>query len=709
MAQIEVGVFQQGREIERVTRPIRHVGGRTVVKYKRRYWPLIDGDQIYLDSVSPRQEQCNSDVSEDSENESVPEFQAVPPALIEWDKSQRDVIDSPHQDRLLVGAGPGTGKTAVACGRVSHLIDLNGLESSRIWLISFTRTAVQEIRERIAAHLEDASAAYAVKIATLDSHAWSIHSGFDEGAQILGSYEENIERVLELVREDDSVAEYLEGIEHLVIDEAQDFVGIRSDLVIEIVRKLSPSCGVTVFADEAQAIYDFSDDREDPAEEHTKRSFPKRIRDGVAGVFQERELTTVHRTTSRRLLTIFSDTRRKVLTAAEEGTDRLTEIREEIIGLSHGKAPKIDGAALAELEDAFILYRRRCDVLLTSSVLTKNGVVHRVRMSGLPVCLMPWIGAVLSEHTEPDINRNTFENLWADRLGGTSLANCEVHSAWASLVRIAGRTETVLDLRLLRQRLGRKQPPTELCHSELGHRGPIVGTIHASKGREVDTVHLMLPPATNKNSDHNEEARVAFVGATRGRSRLLVGSAYRQNASRVEASGRAYSLKTRENRPRAQVEVGRDFDISMEGLAGRTYFPNTSAVRTGQARICGLAEESVPLVAESDRSAGFAYRLREDGQGECLAVLSNSVNTDLFAIADAVQSKIGGGRRRPPDKIRHLHLRGVRTVVLPPDAPECAALHEPWRSSGIMVAPLIQGYSTLFFPSWNRRPRRRRA
>ena len=45
-----------------------------------------------------------------------------------------------------------------------------------------------------------------------------------------------------------------------------------------------------------------------------------------------------------------------------------------------------------------------------------------------------------------------------------------------------------------------------------------------------------------------------------------------------------------------------------------------------------------------------------------------------------------------------LHVQGVRTIVLPPDAPECETLHEPWRSSGIMLAPLIFGYSTVYFP-----------
>ena len=74
------------------------------------------------------------------------------------------------------------------------------------------------------------------------------------------------------------------------------------------------------------------------------------------------------------------------------------------------------------------------------------------------------------------------------------------------------------------------------------------------------------------------------------------------------------------------------------------------------------------------------------------------MNADLFVVANAVQAKLDGGRRRPPDRIRHLHVHGVRTIVLPPDAPEGEKLHEPWRSSGIILAPLVLGYSTAVFP-----------
>ncbi len=680
-------------------RPLRHIDGKPVVKYKKQFWPLINGGEVHLDGIAPAASAHAAEATGVADRDAPPEFQVIPPARIVWDTSQRDVIDAPPEDRLLVGAGPGTGKTAVACARVSQLIDQGGLEPSRIWLISFTRTAVREIRDRIAAYLEDAAAAYAVKIATLDSHAWTIHSGFDEEAKILGAYEENIERVLELVRRDENVADYLlDNVEHLVVDEAQDIVGIRADLVVAMIRRLSSSCGVSVFADEAQAIYGFADDREAQPGDVRESPLPEKIRRGAAGVFRECELTEVHRTSSPQLLKIFTDTRRKVLTAADETGDKLEEIRDEVISLAHGEAPHVNDAALAELEDAFILYRRRCDVLLTTSMLTQNGILHRVRMSGLPVCLTPWIGVTLSGHTDVDLSRDRFMELWAGRVRGTSLAVCEPDEAWEQLVRIAGRTQAVVDLKLLRQRLGRKQPPAELCHAELGLRGPIVGTIHASKGREADTVHLMLPDTQGGNVDQDEEARVVFVGATRGRSRLLIGRGYRHFAGRVEASGRAYCLHTSNDQPRAQFEIGHDNDVVAENLAGRRFFASSAAVGVAQTRIRSFADESVSLVAESDRDAGFVYRLKEDGQGQCLAVLSQSVNADLFTVGNAIQAKLGGGRRRPPDTIRHLHVRGVRTIVLPPDAPEAETLHEPWRSSGILLAPLILGYSTAFFP-----------
>ena len=506
----------------------------------------------------------------------------------------------------------------------------------------------------------------------------------------------------DLTRGNENVAKYFEDhVKHLVVDEAQDIVGLRADLVVEIIGKLSSSCGVTVFADEAQAIFDFGAGK---AGEEKKPPLFQRILDGAAGPFRNCKLTEVHRTSSPELLKIFSDTRDKVLTPAGGHWDKLAEIKAEITKLthSHGPAPDVNEDAFAklELEDAFILHSRRGEVLETMSKLVHKGIPHRVRMSGLPVCLSPWIGAALSEHTEADLTRGRFMELWADRVDGTSLATCEADDAWALLVRIVkAPSEASVNMKGLRKCL-QERPPAELCDAEEGQHGPVVGTIHSSKGREADTVLLWLPTPEGWWTNIDEEARLWFVGATRARSRLLIGDADSDSQShkRVEKSHRAYSLE-RDDKPCVRVEIGHDDgDIGADGLAGRMFFADSDAVHASQARIRNLADETVSLVAESDSSAGSRYRLREDGQGQCLGVLSESVNEALREVAKAIKEQSGGDLRRIPDKIPHLHVRGVRTVVLRPGAPDSEMLLEPWKRSGIMLAPVVLGYSELVFP-----------
>ena len=68
------------------------------------------------------------------------------------DLDQKAVIGAPATDRLLVEAGPGSGKTWVAINRVVHLIE-EGVSPTRIWLLSFTRAAVEELRKRVGEHL----------------------------------------------------------------------------------------------------------------------------------------------------------------------------------------------------------------------------------------------------------------------------------------------------------------------------------------------------------------------------------------------------------------------------------------------------------------------------------------------------------------------------------------------------------------------------
>ena len=97
---------------------------------------------------------------------------------MDWTKEQLEVIRSAKDRKLTVDAGPGTGKTAVLCARIAYLIEDESVNPSDIWVVSFTRTAVAELRDRISKYLKDPQKVFGIRIATIDSHAWSVNLGF---------------------------------------------------------------------------------------------------------------------------------------------------------------------------------------------------------------------------------------------------------------------------------------------------------------------------------------------------------------------------------------------------------------------------------------------------------------------------------------------------------------------------------------------------
>lgn len=617
-----------------------------------------------------------------------------------WDKDQREVIGAPVNKRILVDAGPGTGKTAVACGRVAWLINDGAVNASDIWLISFTRTAVQEIRNRIKSFLDDEGVAYSVKVATLDSHAWKIHSGFDSGAELLGTYDDNIEKLVDMIKNDSDgeITEYLKTVQHLIVDEAQDIVGIRAELVLEIIDKLSDHCGVTIFSDEAQAIYGFSLDEDAIIEGEIQKTLSEKVRKKFGSQFFTCELKNVFRTQSHNLNELFTATRHKIMEPSNNPLRKLHEIRKEISKLADERdILQIKTKHQTYPENSFILYRKRAEVLMAASYLGETP--HRIRMSGLPQCIYPWVGACLSEHTKGNLSREEFIGYWNLKVKGNALENgFDWESAWEQLVQLAGKTRTVVDMKLLRQRLGQGKPPAEFCSPEIGTHGPIIGTIHASKGRETDNIYLMMPPEPDNNEDgyenanYEEETKVMFVGATRARKYLGVGKGYNYHfSSRVESSGRVFAKKGSMN---AMVEIGRDGDINATGMAGQNYYENADIVHKHQEKLFSFADKIALASATMDRDCEYVYRLTPKYEDGDIAVLSKQALTgDLFEVG-----KRTGTNKRPPDRLHHLRIYGIRTIVLPPDSPECNNLHEPWAKSGIMLAPVILGYTKAFFP-----------
>lgn len=664
MINLEIAVCRAGREIDRIVRPLREFDGGPAVTYRRQLW-RVTGDSIHLEHGPLNRDMAPSDDAPQANDSS----DAV--------NDQGSLLAEPHISRILVDAGPGTGKTYVACARVAAMIR-DGVPAARIWIISFTRTAVIELRNRIAGALDDPADASAVRIATLDSHAWALQSGFSSQIVLSGSYEESIAQTLSQVCDDDDVAEYLQRLRHLIVDEAQDIIGVRADLTLAIVDALEPECGVTAFADEAQAIYGFTEDAQANGEPSTS------LLDGLRERgFQERSLVHVHRTDSPTLREIFTSVRRRVMGRRGSASARRLRVREEIERLSDGMADATDSLDIAALPgNALVLMRRRLDVLLASSYAKAP---HRLRMSGLPACVGPWIALILWDWTDRRMTRSAFEERWAARCSPSPPGTPDRQTAWQLLLETAGDSATTIDLHRLRAVLGRSTPPLLFCSPEFGLDGPVLGTIHASKGREASEVLLYLPPDDDrdKDADDEEEIRVMFVGATRARDQLRVGTSSSRKANSVH--GRVWRWV---NGGKVQVELGRARDVEPDGLVGRVAFATPDDAKKAQ-RAWLNAPLRTGLIARARRDVDWKLSLEDNGQR--LAVLSTQVSEDLRQIAQEC------GQWPPPSFLPHLRSIGLRTLVVSPDSAWAEQLHEPWRSSGFLIAPLLLGFSTAKF------------
>lgn len=609
------------------------------------------------------------------------------------DPGQRRVAGAGPSVRMIVEAGPGSGKTRVACLRVAHLLE-EGVSPTRVWLISFTRAAVGEIRDRIAAFLPDPRMAAEVRVVTIDSLSWRLRHAFAEtdGAAPTGGYEANVGQTLALLRaRDPLLLEFLEGIEHLVVDEAQDLTGSRRELVHALICALDRRCGVTVFQDSAQAIYGYSDRGVPPG---ACRSLKTLLEDDRALGFGTVHLDVDHRTRTPSLRRLFSEAREVLLRAELAPEARYARVRELIEDAADSVLPPVRNQDVSAAS-TLILFRTRGEMLSAAADLWQVGADFRVRLTGRQEAVVPWVGALLSRFEGSTVSRRGFDSLWEEVW--PPILSVAPERAWERLRAVGGTGRDAVDVGQLRQRLAAGTPPLEFVDPYQGGRGAVLSTIHGAKGREAEHVRLMLPRLgdTGESADWDEEARVLFVGASRARSSLRLGAGS-VRLRELAGSGRlwrAWNFSTGRN---ARAEVGLDGDV--DGLAQVTPTASRCAdvLAAAQMRLWQLAGRTVPLRALKDGD-GEGYALYEDAgnpEGQPVGYLSQAFVRDLWAIG----RELHGQGAAPPRSIRGIHLVGVRTAFVAPGGttrPE--GMVPPHAASGVWLVPVVGGLPAVFF------------
>ena len=448
------------------------------------------------------------------------------PDVIEQEKlttAQIRLVEMPASECMLVLAGPGTGKTHALIRRLVHLVKVQGLSPyNEILVLSFTRAAVGEIRERVNAYLESQEqpgGLVFLNIMTFDSFATRLISAAESNINLSGkSYDARIDIATRVLM--DPVTESsnrLSGLKHVIIDEIQDLVSVRARMVQEILQRIGG--GFTLLGDPAQAIYDYQVKK--PSDRPGAIEFLKWVQSTWSGELHTIEFIENHRVRTE-AARVAEKTRLLVLETQNGDPEGYRSIRAVLADLPiAGSYEYIDQDVLkAGQPRKAILCRTNAEVLLVASRLIDQNIPVAfpplVDEGGLP----PWVASMFSDYLRPRIRTDEFAERWMDRIDQEYYL--EHDQAWEQLKLIEGTTHPALNMDLIRERARRGVDWSFDSELYLRKDHVLVTTVHRSKGREFDEV-CILPPEPRKVRSVRialEEARVYYVAATRARDEI---------------------------------------------------------------------------------------------------------------------------------------------------------------------------------------------
>ncbi|MEV7811895.1 UvrD-helicase domain-containing protein [Streptomyces flaveolus] len=442
---------------------------------------------------------------------------------------QRAVVEQPWDARVLVTAGAGAGKTHTLVRRLDALCGHEdpdeALEAAEILVLTFSRAAARELRERIARHGERARR---VRAQTFDAWAYGVLvQAYPDREWGGASFDERITAAIGAIEKGALEAGDAVPPAHVVIDEVQDLLGDRRELVEALLDRYQDSCGFTVVGDAAQSVYGFQIENLAERNDETGRFF-EWLRCSYPDDLVELHLTENFRAvTPEARIALAHGPRLQQVGGADEAATLYEELRDLLLAPENGMGDLTDPFTMEGLRNlsdtCAILTRDNRQALVISGLLHEHGVEHRLRRPLEERPVPYWVAELLRRTEATGLTEDRFCSLLAEM----SLPyEPNLSTLWTVLrraTRTAGRN--VLDLERLRRLVADGRFPDEAADPETSRI--VVSTVHRAKGLEFDRVIVLTPPTIAElhkqykdEFDLPAEARALYVAMTRVRQDL---------------------------------------------------------------------------------------------------------------------------------------------------------------------------------------------
>ena len=440
---------------------------------------------------------------------------------------QLTIIEQNPKERTVVNAGPGTGKTWTLIGKIKYMLSNLEISPSNILVLCFSRAAVEVIRNR----LEEAADCgelplnwHQVDVRTFDSFATYLIAWIQDNVPGIlpdnysleyKDYDERIHTAADILKKQkDLFAEY----EHIIVDEVQDLVGVRAELVLSLLDSLPGNCGFTLLGDSCQALYDYlavNDSTVMSSEQFYKELFTN-YRDASY-------YSLSHNYRQGDDLGELSVPYRKAILSGNDAL-RTTEAKKldselETSGLNLMRIAPDRLKSLLKAGSLGILSRTNGQALQISSWLRAQGIQHTLQKPAHSQNLAVWIARILTSAETDVIDRQEFSQLF-EKYYPAKAYLCERY--WDALISTQKNpTRTHHEIEdILRGILQNARNPLLFDEPTDLSAAITVSNIHRAKGREFDSVLVLQDVLESMADEENNdllEHKVCYVAITRAK------------------------------------------------------------------------------------------------------------------------------------------------------------------------------------------------
>ncbi len=420
---------------------------------------------------------------------------------------QSKIINDADSKYIVVAAGPGSGKTRVLVHKLASLLLLEDVKHEQLLMVTFSRAAATEFKKRLVQLI--GNAANFVEIKTFHSYCFDLLGkvGTLEGSK-------NVVKDAAAMISNGDVEQGKITKTVLVIDEAQD-MDEHEFALVRALMTINDDMRVIAVGDDDQNIYEFRGSNSG----HLKTLIEHYGATKYEMTENYRSKTNIVALSNAFASSIIS---RMKTTPIEAVTDKAGTVQ-----ITHHTCANMEEAVVANLiatrqaGKTCVLTKTNDETLRILGLLLKHGKHARLIQSleGFRLYnlleVRVFLKAIDRKLHSPIISDEIWEN-----------AKKELFNNYSDSACIDNVRRMILDFEATHSPKYRSDFEEFINESKFedfyDDQDPeiiYVSTIHKSKGREFDSIYMMLK---NVDAQKDEERRALYVGMTRAKSNLYI-------------------------------------------------------------------------------------------------------------------------------------------------------------------------------------------